>query len=137
MSGKTPALFSPALQNQRVKREMIHTAKLQKYPSGLGIASWLSYLGAFQLYLDDLKKPLGERCVHCCRTTNDGGILIITGVPFLIKLLDDPGVRAFEDDTTFKRVEGQMNEWELALYLKAVQRGMSTTLKLFLSQPFQ
>ncbi|KAJ7084961.1 hypothetical protein C8R44DRAFT_894074 [Mycena epipterygia] len=116
LSGKTPALFSPALQNQRVKREMIHTAKLQKYPSGLGIA------GAFQLYLEDLKKPSGERYIHCCRTTTDGGILIITGVPFLIKLLDDPGVRAFKDDMTFKRVEGQMNEWELALYLKAVQR---------------
>jgi len=57
---------------------------------------------------------------------NDGGILIIKGLPFLIKLLDDPGVRALEDDTTFKRVQGQMNEWELALYLKAVQRGRSS-----------
>lgn len=84
------------------------------------------YPGAFQLFLDDQKKPLADRYIHCCRTTDDGGVLIITGVPFLIKLLDDPGVLAFDDDTTFKRVAGEMNEWELALFLKAVQRGMWT-----------
>ncbi|KAJ7816649.1 hypothetical protein B0H13DRAFT_1923462 [Mycena leptocephala] len=97
LDGKTPAMFSPALQNQRVKRNL---------DSGS------------LLYLDGQKKPLDERYIHCCRTTDDGGLLVLTGVPFLIKLLDDPGVRAFDDDTTFKRVKGEMNEWELALYLK-------------------
>ncbi|KAJ6603588.1 hypothetical protein DFH09DRAFT_1354717 [Mycena vulgaris] len=121
LSGNTPALFDPSLQNKHVKREIVHDVKTKNYPAGLGIP------GAFQLYFDDLKKPEGERYIHCCRMTDDtGGILIITGVPFLIKLLDDPGVSAFEDDTTFKRIRGEMNEWELALYFKAIQRAVTS-----------
>ncbi|KAJ6587306.1 hypothetical protein B0H10DRAFT_2333948 [Mycena sp. CBHHK59/15] len=66
--------------------------------------------------------PLPERYIHGYITTADGGICIVTCVPFLLKLLDDPGVTSFEDDTTYKRVEGDMNEWELAIYAKIVQR---------------
>jgi hypothetical protein len=87
------------------------------------------YAGVFQLYMDDRKKPLADRYIHCCKTTPDGDLLIVTGVPFLIGLLDDPGVNSFEDDTTFKRVEGDLNEWELAIYLKAVQRGTPFVLQ--------
>ncbi|KAF8146181.1 hypothetical protein K438DRAFT_1781221 [Mycena galopus ATCC 62051] len=119
LGGKIPSEYSPALANRRFKTGMVQAVKSKKYPAGLGIA------GAFQLFLDDQKKPFAERYVHCCRTTDDGGILVITGVPFLIELLDDPGVRAFDDDTTFKRVAGEMNEWELALFFKAVQRALT------------
>ncbi|KAJ7225152.1 hypothetical protein C8J57DRAFT_1590385, partial [Mycena rebaudengoi] len=127
LNGKTPALFSPALQDKRVKREIVHRVKTNKYPAGLGVP------GAFQLYLDDLKKPLDKRYIHCCHTTPDGGVLIITGVPYLIKLLDDPGVLAFEDDTTFKRVAGEMNEWELALFFKAVLRA-TTVIRAYINR---
>ncbi|KAJ7315232.1 hypothetical protein DFH08DRAFT_820839 [Mycena albidolilacea] len=47
--------------------------------------------------------PLPERYIH-------GGICILKCVPYLLKLLDDPGVNAFDDDTTYKRIEGKMNE---------------------------
>ncbi|KAK7034090.1 hypothetical protein R3P38DRAFT_3496289 [Favolaschia claudopus] len=114
--GQPPSAWSPALGNMRSKRDMVREQKVKKYPAGMGIP------GAFQLFLEDQKKPLDQRYIHCCRAVNDGGVIIITGVPFLIKLLDDPGVRAFDDDTTFKRVEGEMNEWELALFFKAVER---------------
>ncbi|KAJ7204582.1 hypothetical protein C8J57DRAFT_382857 [Mycena rebaudengoi] len=127
LNGITPALFSPALQDKRVKREIVHRVKTNKYPAGLGVP------GAFQLYLDDLKKPLDKRYIHCCHTTPDGGVLIITGVPYLIKLLDDPGVLAFEDDTTFKRVAGEMNEWELALFFKAVLRA-TTVIRAYINR---
>ncbi|KAF7335140.1 hypothetical protein MVEN_02265100 [Mycena venus] len=119
LDGQKPAIFSPALGNNRIKRDIVRAVKSKKYPAGLGTA------GALQLFLEDRKRPLEEQYIHCYRTTDDGGVLIITGVPFLIKLLDDPGVLAFDDDTTFKRVEGEMNEWELALYLKAVQRALT------------
>ncbi|KAK6971991.1 hypothetical protein R3P38DRAFT_3487128 [Favolaschia claudopus] len=114
--GQPPSAWSPALGNMRSKRDMVREQKVKKYPAGMGIP------GAFQRFLEDQKKPLDQRYIHCCRAVNDGGVIIITGVPFLIKLLDDPGVRAFDDDTTFKRVEGEMNEWELALFFKAVER---------------
>jgi hypothetical protein len=40
-----------------------------------------------------------------------------------LKLLDDPGVNAFDDDTTYKRIEGKMNEWELTILVKTAARG--------------
>lgn len=143
LDGKMPSAFSPALQNRRIKSDLVRAVKAKKYPAGLGIPGMYSfyslfpqtrvdcflkkYSGVFQLFLDDQQKPPEERYIHCCRTTKCGGLLIVTGVPFLIRLLDDPGVSSFEDDTTFKRVAGELNEWELAFYLKAVQRGPSST----------
>lgn len=44
---------------------------------------------------------------------------------YLLKLLDDPGVNAFDGDTTYRRVEGEMNEWELTVFAKIVLRGTS------------
>ncbi|KAJ7498280.1 hypothetical protein B0H11DRAFT_2381523 [Mycena galericulata] len=34
------------------------------------------------------------------------------------------GVTSFDGDTTFKRVEGEMNEWELTIFAKIVQRAI-------------
>lgn len=79
--------------------------------------------GAFHLFREGLTKPLPERYIHGFITNPDGSICIVTCVPFLLKLMDDPGVESFEDDTTFKRVKGEMNEWELAIFVSCVQRG--------------
>ncbi|KAJ6514663.1 hypothetical protein DFH09DRAFT_1373940 [Mycena vulgaris] len=40
-----------------------------------------------------------------------------------MKLLDDTGVTSFETDTTYKRVVGKINEWEVVIFLKCLQRG--------------
>ncbi|KAK7008311.1 hypothetical protein R3P38DRAFT_3280934 [Favolaschia claudopus] len=120
-------ILTPALGDMRVKRNMVRDAKAKKYPAGLGIQ------GALQLFLEDQQKHLNERYIHSFRTTEGGGVIIITGVPYLIKLLDDPGVRAFDDDTTFKRVEGEMNEWELALFFKAVERAV-TAIRAYINR---
>ncbi|KAJ7464247.1 hypothetical protein B0H11DRAFT_1870607 [Mycena galericulata] len=119
LKGKTPALFSPALSSKRVKRDLVREVKAKKYPYGLGLT------GAFHMYMNHLTKPLPERYIHGYITTPDGGICIFTCVVFLLKLLDDPGVLAFDDDTTYKRVEGEMNEWEVTVFVKAVLRGKS------------
>ncbi|KAJ7216156.1 hypothetical protein C8J57DRAFT_1600151 [Mycena rebaudengoi] len=55
----------------------------------------------------------------------DGKICIVTFVPYLLKRLDDPGVRSFDDDTTYKRVAGELNEWELTIFVKTVLRAAS------------
>ncbi|KAJ6573684.1 hypothetical protein B0H10DRAFT_1963936 [Mycena sp. CBHHK59/15] len=101
LKGKTPAAFLPALSSKRAKRDIVR---------------------AFHLYLNGLTKPLPECYIHAYITTPDGGICILTCVVFLLKLLDDPGVIAFDDDTTYKRVEGEMNEWEVTVYAKVVLR---------------
>ncbi|KAJ7509224.1 hypothetical protein B0H11DRAFT_1847103 [Mycena galericulata] len=119
LKGKTPALFSPALSSKRVKRDLVREVKAKKYPYGLGLT------GAFHMYMNHLTKPLPERYIHGYITTPDGGICIFTCVVFLLKLLDDPGVLAFDDDTTYKRVEGEMNEWEVTVFVKAVLRAAS------------
>ncbi|KAJ7830499.1 hypothetical protein B0H14DRAFT_3143490 [Mycena olivaceomarginata] len=107
--GKPPSLFSPAYGNRRHKKDIIFKVKAKKYPAGFGVAAPTRSA-----------RPPEDRYIHCCCTTPDGGIIIITGVLFLIKLLDDPGVTSFDDDTMFKRIAGEMNEWELSLFFKAV-----------------
>ncbi|KAJ6597853.1 hypothetical protein B0H10DRAFT_1959718 [Mycena sp. CBHHK59/15] len=56
--------------------------------------------GVFQLFWDEMKKPIDE-------------------------LLDDKGVLSFENDTTFKRVAGDINEWEVVIFFKALQRAVT------------
>ncbi|KAJ6587751.1 hypothetical protein B0H10DRAFT_1954453 [Mycena sp. CBHHK59/15] len=119
LKGKTPAAFLPALSSKRAKRDIVRQAKGKRFPNGLDAT------GAFHLYLNGLTKPLPERYIHAYITTPDGGICILTCVVFLLKLLDDPGVIAFDDDTTYKRVEGEMNEWEVTVYAKVVLRAAS------------
>ncbi|KAJ7484769.1 hypothetical protein B0H11DRAFT_2279492 [Mycena galericulata] len=119
LNGKTPSLFSPALGSKRVKQEIVRSVKAKKYPNGLGLT------GAFDLYMNHLTKPLPERYIHGYLTLPGGGVCIFTCVVYLLKLLDDPGVTAFDDDTTYKRVEGEMNEWEVTVFVKAVLRAAS------------
>ncbi|KAJ7094972.1 hypothetical protein C8R44DRAFT_989559 [Mycena epipterygia] len=119
LDGKTPGEYSAALTSKRVKRHLVHQVKAARYPNGLGVT------GVFHLYLNNLTKPLPERYIHGYITTPDGGICILTCVPFLLKLLDDPGVIAFDDDATYKRVEGEMNQWELSIFVKMVLRAAS------------
>ncbi|KAJ6550908.1 hypothetical protein B0H10DRAFT_2447027 [Mycena sp. CBHHK59/15] len=127
LNDKTPATFDSALQSKRAKRDLVREVKTKAYPAGLGVA------GAFQLYMNGLTKPLPDRYIHGYLTTADGGVVILTCVPYLLKLLDDPGVNAFEDNTTYKRVEGEINEWELALYLKAIQRAV-TVARIYINR---
>ncbi|KAJ7438260.1 hypothetical protein B0H11DRAFT_2293918 [Mycena galericulata] len=117
--GQTPAEYSPALHGKRVKRDIVAQQKKKAYPAGLGIP------GAYQLYLNDLDKPIQERYVHRFINTQDGGLIIFTCFTDLLSLLDDAGVEAFEDDTTFKRVKGDLNEWEVAIFYKAIQRAIT------------
>ncbi|KAJ7451197.1 hypothetical protein B0H11DRAFT_2289039 [Mycena galericulata] len=81
--------------------------------------------GAFQLYREDLEKPLEERYIHRFQQQADGSLIIFTCFTALLAILDDPGVKAFEDDTTFKRIEGEINEWEVVAFYNAVERAVT------------
>ncbi|KAJ6578981.1 hypothetical protein B0H10DRAFT_2235975 [Mycena sp. CBHHK59/15] len=81
--------------------------------------------GAFQLFWDEMKKPIDERYIHRIATMPDGGVIILTCLSALMRLLDDKGVLSFENDTTFKRVTGDINEWEVVIFFKALQRAVT------------
>ncbi|KAJ6523706.1 hypothetical protein B0H10DRAFT_2249742 [Mycena sp. CBHHK59/15] len=119
LAGKTPAAHAAPLHNKRAKRSILHAEKLQKYPNGLGVDA------IYSIYRAELTKPLPERYVHSYIETPKGEKIIVTFVVYLLKLLDDPGVTSFDGDTTFKGVEGKMNEWELTIFAKVVQRAAS------------
>ncbi|KAJ7438913.1 hypothetical protein B0H11DRAFT_2356610 [Mycena galericulata] len=119
LNGKTPAAHALPLYNQRVKRDILHAEKLKKYPNGLGVEAIKI------MYRAELTKPLPERYIHSCIETKKGEIIILTFVPYLLKLLDDPGVTSFDGDTTYKGIEGNVNEWELTIFAKVVQRAAS------------
>ncbi|KAJ7698207.1 hypothetical protein B0H16DRAFT_1903439 [Mycena metata] len=119
LDGKKPGEFAPALHSNQIKRKLVREAKMEAYPAGLDLA------GAFQLFRDDLKKPVDERYIQRLVTMPDGGVIILTCLTALIELLDDMGVTSFETDTTFKRVEGEINEWEVVIFLKSLQRAVT------------
>ncbi|KAJ7879348.1 hypothetical protein B0H13DRAFT_2543696 [Mycena leptocephala] len=77
------------------------------------------------IYHAEISKPLPERYIHSYVETRKGEKIIITFVPYLLMLLDDPGVTSFDGDTTFKGVGGKLNEWELTVFAKVVQRAAS------------
>ncbi|KAJ7730603.1 hypothetical protein DFH07DRAFT_969111 [Mycena maculata] len=119
LKGKAPAVHAAPLHNKRVKQDLLHAAKLEKYPNGLGVDAILP------MYHAELTKPLPERYIHSYIQTKKGEIIIVTFVPYLFKLLDDPGVTSFDGDTTYKGIEGKLNEWELTIFTKFVQRAAS------------
>ncbi|KAJ6555496.1 hypothetical protein B0H10DRAFT_2241397 [Mycena sp. CBHHK59/15] len=119
LNGKKPSEFAAALQLNQTKRKMVCKAKLAAYPAGLDVG------GAFQLFWDEMKKPIDERYIHRIATMPDGGVIILTCLSALMRLLDDKGVLSFENDTTFKRVAGDINEWEVVIFFKALQRAVN------------
>ncbi|KAJ7187096.1 hypothetical protein C8R46DRAFT_1274163 [Mycena filopes] len=119
LDGRRPGEFSPALQSNQVKRKLVREAKLEAYPAGLDV------VGAFELFWQDMNKPITESYVQQLVNTPDGGLIILTCLAALMKLLDDEGVTSFETDTTFKRVAGSINEWEVVLFLKSLQRAVT------------
>ncbi|KAJ6596081.1 hypothetical protein B0H10DRAFT_2232608 [Mycena sp. CBHHK59/15] len=119
LDGKKPSEFAAALQLNQTKRKMVCKAKLAAYPPGLDVG------GVFQLFWDEMKKPIDERYIHRIATMPDGRVIILTCLAALMRLLDDKGVLSFENDTTFKRVAGDINEWEVVIFFKALQRAVT------------
>ncbi|KAF9489003.1 hypothetical protein BDN71DRAFT_1512533 [Pleurotus eryngii] len=117
MNGKTPSIFNPALHLTRKKQTMIHKDKLQQFPSGLGLS------GVFDVCQKDVNKPLTEQYIHVIETTEAGGILVFTFVPFLLSLIHD--TVSFQVDTTFKHTVGDLKEIEFTIWFAPVLRAVT------------
>jgi hypothetical protein len=92
--------------------------------------------GVYHLYLEERNKPAEERYIQSFINTPDGGTLIFTCVPALLKLIHE--VTSFECDVTFKRAQ-VLNEWEMVIYYPPVEHGkllsQLTSGLLLLSKP--
>ncbi|KAJ6631654.1 hypothetical protein B0H10DRAFT_1979696, partial [Mycena sp. CBHHK59/15] len=95
-------------KSSTAKQKLVHETKLEAYPEGLGIK------GAFQLFFEDLKKGVDERYIQHIAFEKDGGVIILTCLASLMRLLDDAG-----------RIAGEFNEWEVVIFLKALQRAVT------------
>lgn len=87
--------------------------------------------GVLHLMNEDLKKPVEERYIHSYSTTATGGTVLLTANTFLLGRIHH--AKTIFVDTTFKRTVGNLNEWEVVMYDKGVERGMySSGLFLFI-----
>ncbi|KAJ6595251.1 hypothetical protein DFH09DRAFT_1413358 [Mycena vulgaris] len=59
------------------------------------------------------------------KVDNDMKISSRASSSFVAELLDDPGITSFDGDTTYKGIEGKLNEWELTIFARVVQRAAS------------
>ncbi|KAJ7886587.1 hypothetical protein B0H14DRAFT_2563264 [Mycena olivaceomarginata] len=74
LHGKTPSAHAAPLHNKRIKRDLIHTKSLRNTQMALAL----------------------KRYIHSYLKSDKGEIIIVTFVPYLLKLLDDPGITSFD-----------------------------------------
>jgi hypothetical protein len=77
--------------------------------------------GVWKLFDDDLKLSLEERYIHGITSSSTGGKVIFTFNPQLLALLHS--AIQFEVDGTFKRVEGEFDEWEITVWERSINAG--------------
>ncbi|KAF8175111.1 hypothetical protein BJ912DRAFT_1075466 [Pholiota molesta] len=115
--GQAPSQYAPALQNNRVKQDIIRTIKKESYPYGT------HFEGVFHVMNEDLTKPVEDRYIHGFAISPSGGRVILTANPYLLSRIHL--ARTLEVDTTFKRAIGKVNEWEAVAWDDEVQRALT------------
>ncbi|KAJ7936884.1 hypothetical protein B0H13DRAFT_2430847 [Mycena leptocephala] len=104
--GGRVAESSPAFVDNRKVRDFIIAQKKLEHPNGLG---WEGVL--YHLSTREVKLLPSERYIHTAMSKN-GFRLVVTMHPQIAKLIHN--ILALVIDYTFKRVEGKMDEWEVA-----------------------
>ncbi|KAF7349591.1 hypothetical protein MSAN_01684400 [Mycena sanguinolenta] len=66
LDGKTPTAYAAPLHNKRIKRDILHAAKVEKYPNGLGIDALLPMFQA------EMIKLLETRYIQSYLKSDDG-----------------------------------------------------------------
>ncbi|KAJ6525409.1 hypothetical protein B0H19DRAFT_971353 [Mycena capillaripes] len=108
----------PAFRNKRRLRDAVLSRKEAATPAGL------LWAGVLDRYEHDLKLPLSDR--YICIVRMEGELKIaVTMEAYLANLVHE--VQYLVPDFTFKRVKGQMNEWEVAVWLDGDKERVSIT----------
>jgi len=68
-----------------------------------------------------MKLPVEKRYVHGICTSESDGSVVITANAYLLSRIHHAA--SIYVDTTFKRTDGAMNEWELVIWDKMAQCG--------------
>ncbi|KAJ7189957.1 hypothetical protein GGX14DRAFT_607445 [Mycena pura] len=103
--GERLAKESPAFASSRVLNDFITAQKKAKYPHGMGWEGVLHHMGR--------ELALSDRYIHAA-IAKDGYRIVVTMHHELAPLIHS--ARYLCIDYTFKRVEGTMNEWEIAIF---------------------
>ncbi|KAJ7511384.1 hypothetical protein B0H11DRAFT_2387169 [Mycena galericulata] len=107
--GARVAENSPAFADSRRLRDFISVQKKKEYPRGMG---WEGVL--YELREREVKLPKEERYIHTAM--DKGGFrLVVTMHPYIARFIH--AILSLNIDYTFKRVEGTMDEWEVAGFL--------------------
>ncbi|KAF8995290.1 hypothetical protein BDZ89DRAFT_1149685, partial [Hymenopellis radicata] len=64
----------------------------------------------------DTEQPLAEHGVHTVMMSPSGGTLVYTGYSYLLNLVHDAFANGLRVDATFRRVYGELKEWEIAIW---------------------
>ncbi|KAJ7894026.1 hypothetical protein B0H13DRAFT_2276534 [Mycena leptocephala] len=104
--GQRVAAVSPAFMDNRKVRKFIEEQKRKDYPRGMGWDGVLHHLSTKEPLL-----PKSERYIHTAMSKN-GFKLVVTMQPQIASHMHN--TLALNIDFTFKRVDGTMNEWEVA-----------------------
>ncbi|KAJ7912629.1 hypothetical protein B0H13DRAFT_1874611 [Mycena leptocephala] len=105
-TGERVAAVSPAFMDNRRVRSFIDEQKKKEYPRGMGWDGVLHHLSTKE---PSLQKS--ERYIHTAMSKN-GFRLVVTMHPQIASHIHS--TLALNIDFTFKRVDGEMNEWEVA-----------------------
>ncbi|KAJ7453037.1 hypothetical protein B0H11DRAFT_1741481 [Mycena galericulata] len=108
-NGDRVAENSPAFADSRKVRDFISAQKKKEYPRGMGWEGKHSTLRE-----REVKLPNEERYSHTAM--DKGGFrLVVTMHPYIATFIH--AILSLNIDYTFKRVEGKMDEWEVAGFL--------------------
>ncbi|KAF8514442.1 hypothetical protein BU17DRAFT_94529 [Hysterangium stoloniferum] len=110
----TDSKATSSLTQHRVKQRILSGMKQKQYPEGKDIA------GVKHMYENiELKRPVQERYIQSmhselCNDSNDQIDVVVTMLPDLAELVHN--VTSTQHDTTYKRVFGAFNEWEIVIW---------------------
>ncbi|KAJ7934915.1 hypothetical protein B0H13DRAFT_2477555 [Mycena leptocephala] len=106
--GSDLSVKHPAYRDARRLRDAVLTARSASTPAGL---LWAGILEQFQ---QDLALPISQQYIHVVRMEADLKLAVCLD-PDLARLIHE--VRYLVTDFTFKRLFGDLNEWEVAVWL--------------------
>ncbi|KAJ7481297.1 hypothetical protein B0H11DRAFT_2193481 [Mycena galericulata] len=111
--GGRVAESSPAFADSRKVRDFISDQKKKEHPYGMGWNGVLHELNSREILL-----PKSEHYIHTAVHKN-GFRLIVTMHPYIAMFIHN--ILALIIDYTFKRVEGDLDEWEVAGFVDRVK----------------
>ncbi|KAJ7825255.1 hypothetical protein B0H13DRAFT_1918698 [Mycena leptocephala] len=127
--GRRVSESSPAFTDSRKVRDFISAKKKIEHPHGMG---WEGVL--YHLNVRELKLPVRERYIHTAMLKN-GIRLVVTMHPQIAMFIHN--ILSLNIDYTFKRVDGAMDEWEVAGFTERFKEQLFDTIRQVTGEPLK